>query len=977
MPSLSKVSFRQQCLDEFDYSIKNLAVDLRDGIRLVRLAEIWATGAVLPGSDSSLSQKLRVPVVSRLQKLHNVKLALQHFQATGVKLIGSNQREITAKDIAEGNRTQTLSLLWGIIATYNIPAIINSKQIQKEIKLLMAGEPEAAIVELKASIAEDPTNSHLSAATTVPAISLLLQWCAAVCNLFNMRVTNFTSSFADGRALCYLIHYYHPALLPLSMIHKTTTSGPCTNNKWDDANLETLSAEEYEAGLCGERNNFALVNLIAQKLGCIPMLISSWNSTNLPEEKVMVIFLAHICVRLLESRTEIRATRVIQRLWRRFTMIRRFEAKRELICRIQRFFRHVVRSKQQRVRTEAANMLQYWFRVQVPAAGLLRQILAIGRTSLLTKQQIRERSATVIQAALRCYVAKMNVKKWESAATVLQAFSRGRAAWRNYSTMLQQRHASSVRISAWWRATKGLQTFCKHKASSIRVQKEWRRFVRHREWCKTILAATVLQERIRKLLVRRADERKAAAIVTLQTRVRSWQAKKLFEHTKLRHQAATKLQTALRRFVKAKNFQSVLKGVILLQSAWRRQRCTRAYESLRCAVLVGQKNWRAISVQRRFTKTRNSVLVLQSRVRAFLAQQHFKRARTAATAIQKSARRAICAKRFASAKSSAIRLQTMYRSKHAAKQFVNLKLSVVALQTAFRSSVQQRRFKGIVAAVTLMQKLWRQVHATKIFQTKRKGVVSLQSAWRRAACMRTYRSMLELRANRSRIVIVQKLVRRFLVLRTIARTTDAVQRVQAVWRLMLSTRKARHWWSVRRHASTTIAKAWRDTQTRQAKQDQRRRFKLAVSLQALVRGTNARVQHKRRVQAAKNIQRLLRMRQKSKNYSQFKRAMVVLQKVSRAHKVRTQYNNLRRVTRIIQRRCRDRQRMLISHKRAVLSLQRVWRGSSVRASHADVVDHLKNFSKMFWLSKFEAQAVKVNPEKRTKQHEFRENITFF
>lgn len=36
-------------------------------------------------------------------------------------------------------------------------------------------------------------------------ISLLLKWVQAVCMLHGLRVTNFTSSFGDGRALCYLV----------------------------------------------------------------------------------------------------------------------------------------------------------------------------------------------------------------------------------------------------------------------------------------------------------------------------------------------------------------------------------------------------------------------------------------------------------------------------------------------------------------------------------------------------------------------------------------------------------------------------------------------------------------------------------------------------------------------------------------------------------------------------------------------------
>ena len=37
------------------------------------------------------------------------------------------------------------------------------------------------------------------------------------------QISNFNSSFSDGRALCYLIHHYHPSLLPLELISNETT----------------------------------------------------------------------------------------------------------------------------------------------------------------------------------------------------------------------------------------------------------------------------------------------------------------------------------------------------------------------------------------------------------------------------------------------------------------------------------------------------------------------------------------------------------------------------------------------------------------------------------------------------------------------------------------------------------------------------------------------------------------------------------
>ena len=67
----------------------------------------------------------------------------------------------------------------------------------------------------------------------------------AVC----VQVCNFTNSFSDGRLLCYLIHHYHPSLLPLHLITNYTTLSEVrysgTRNfppfgMWQWLNLETL-----------------------------------------------------------------------------------------------------------------------------------------------------------------------------------------------------------------------------------------------------------------------------------------------------------------------------------------------------------------------------------------------------------------------------------------------------------------------------------------------------------------------------------------------------------------------------------------------------------------------------------------------------------------------------------------------------------------------------------------------------------------
>ena len=57
-----------------DYKVRHFNSDLKDGVRLTRLVEII--------TECPLTDKLRVPANSRLQKIHNVGLVLSKLQVT-------------------------------------------------------------------------------------------------------------------------------------------------------------------------------------------------------------------------------------------------------------------------------------------------------------------------------------------------------------------------------------------------------------------------------------------------------------------------------------------------------------------------------------------------------------------------------------------------------------------------------------------------------------------------------------------------------------------------------------------------------------------------------------------------------------------------------------------------------------------------------------------------------------------------------
>lgn len=104
-----RLAHKQTYLDEFEYAVKSL-LDLRDGIRLVRVMEIIL-------EDGQLHKGLRVPAISRLQKVHNVDIAMNALAAAGFVVCGG----IVSKDIVEGHREKTLSFLWQIIYKFQAP----------------------------------------------------------------------------------------------------------------------------------------------------------------------------------------------------------------------------------------------------------------------------------------------------------------------------------------------------------------------------------------------------------------------------------------------------------------------------------------------------------------------------------------------------------------------------------------------------------------------------------------------------------------------------------------------------------------------------------------------------------------------------------------------------------------------------------------------------------------------------------------
>ncbi len=150
------VHHTQYPLSEFSYYIENLAIDLRDGVRLTRLVELllypldsrttleedisiaMPTGEVLTailekGQSCVISQHLKIPCTSRAQKIYNVQIALGALRAVHV-VSQVAENFMSAEEIVDGHREKTMTLLWTLLGVRGLESLVKHDELQKGLQ---------------------------------------------------------------------------------------------------------------------------------------------------------------------------------------------------------------------------------------------------------------------------------------------------------------------------------------------------------------------------------------------------------------------------------------------------------------------------------------------------------------------------------------------------------------------------------------------------------------------------------------------------------------------------------------------------------------------------------------------------------------------------------------------------------------------------------------------------------------------------
>ncbi|KAK2908196.1 abnormal spindle-like microcephaly-associated protein [Channa argus] len=959
------VSHVQTPLDEFNFAVKNLAVDLKCGIRLVRVMELLV-------QDWSLSAKLRLPAISRLQKVHNVDVALQVLKSKGVDLKDEHGNIIDSRDIVDGHREKTLSLLWKIIFAFHVEVILDKDQLMEEIGFLRRTlRTKLRLVSLRAdrALQPSPVKTRAPYDHSSTKITLLMDWVRAVCAFYNLKVENFTVAFSDGRVLSYLIHHYHPSLLPEEAVsHSTTQTVECSPRGRLELNCSASDSDssfdcpptslngpdspsvEFKQLLENEKHNFRLVNNAVAFLGGVPAMINPADMSNtIPNEKVVMSYLSFLCARLLDLRNETRAARVIQGAWRKYRLkkdLQLFKERNRAAVKIQVVVRTFLQKQMAKRQSQAAVIIQSTWRGYVARNRLKLQKQA-------QRLALQHKAATIIQAHWRMFSDMRAYQRLRYYTIVLQAEWRMRVATITYRRTYWAATVIQKHLRAWALARRDRERYLCISAAVVKLQRGYRRW-KAQKTEREDLAAKVIQATFKKWYKDKMAKRAAAAIriqswyrmqrcfsqyrklkrstVLLQARCRGREQRHCFQRLKLQHSAAVVLQSALRGFAVRKEVAKMRCAAVIIQRRFRasvkRDLERQTFVRMRCAAVTIQATYRGKLARELLKQQHKAATMIQAACRKYAAQSRYFVMRKAAVVIQHKYRATILARRkkedYDALRRAALIIQATWRGRADRKRIEEQHQCATVIQTHYRRHKAQAEYRSAKAAAVVLQQQYRAYVAAekmrKEYLHKRAACVTLQAGFR------GMRVRTELRKKHQAATVIQASVRMLLCRKQYVLLQSASIIIQSRYRALLLSRAQQQDYRELKQATILIQAAYRGFRVRE---ELKKRHNAARLIQAQFRMHRMRMAYLAFKCAAIIIQQCYRAKmlrdQQLQRYKTMKSSAVLIQAAYRGHRARREIAELHRAATIIQRKfltMQERKRFLALKEAALVVQQR-------------------------------------------------------
>ena len=691
------VSYEQAPVLEYDFKVDNLAVDLRDGVRLSKLVDYMSN------RREGLVAGAKVSSRARAARMANTERVFAEVKRLGVSLNGVLSRfgllDLKPKDIVEGDQELTLQFLWRVMRDWQIPNLVKASRLEVEIDRVR-GE-----AELDASVFE--ADESMAAHAGEPVIGLLLRWAQTICAKRGVPVKNFTSSFADGYALCVIANHYAPDLVDLAKATRVDGS--------DEERARAVPRSEAEIGQV--KANFTMMHECMRQIGGLPRMLSSSDFDSYgPDEIAVISFLSFVASSLMQLSREDRSATIIQRKWRksRAPPERPIDTLRSWIS--------------------SASVIQREWRAHLERKFSSAEWLM--KVEAATKIQRAYRDATLVREA-KCLVSH----KLECITTI-QAQWRMRNERRDYNALRRSVQTIQVSFRAWSARRYFRESFIIPRILSSglerKIEIEQTRLAERQKH-----SATIIQKNFRAMLVRRESGRQKAAVVTIQKHLRQ---QRVLSQMKQLHMSATQIQSVYRSYVIRTQYKHAHSAATKIQASYKMHVQVAQFKKDMCGIVKAQSMVRTWLVQKSMAQQRDAAVKIQSIFRGYSARSAQATKLEKIVEIQKHFRAFMCRKRY---KRYMKMKKAMEDFARAARLFTIKSAAATKIQSNFRTFVCRRSFRSHVLGV--------------------KAAVRIQSLWRSHRQRREYEAVLGARAVLRKFVPLLVDRTRFLRMRSSAR----------------------------------------------------------------------------------------------------------------------------------------------------------------------------------------------------------------
>ncbi|KAF7840638.1 abnormal spindle-like microcephaly-associated protein-like protein [Senna tora] len=749
-----KVSHQQAPLVEYDFKVRDLFVDLQDGLKLCRAIQLLQ-------HNSSILTKIVVPSDTYKKNLANCGLALQYLKEAGVLLHDEDDMMIVANDVASGDKELILSLLWNMFVHLQLPLLVDTTSLLEEIAKIRG-------------LGMDAINRANSS-----SLELILNWIQAVCENYDCGVDNF-HSLVDGKPIWCLLDYYFQKELHNSCSFKEV------NQKSGKESI--MSVNDYSDAV----HNFILSQKLTTLLGNFPEVLQisdllEFNGAS--SNRSVVILLVFLARQLFVKKN-----------------VDQLNFHKLLGCDCQSLHRKHLRTGQCLSSSEAVQnpeasdvkdsedaarkfkAIQAWWQDMAERNHKSFIKPTACRTVPWSTNTGRESAAITIQSHFRRLVARRMFLKVLNAVSLLQTVFRACLEVRkgslfntvpvqNFSYAMQKNSETYRRYVIFFVHR---HSFLKLKRSALLIQRAVRNWIscRHQKGCSVIpdltvsdcvAAATIIQKFVRGWMarsryIRMLDQKEKASNLHLQKVTFYLQTKAAIKiqlawkkyiccRSTQKHLSAIKIQCNFRRWLLRKRFLNQIQAILRIQCHFRKSRCVKAFQHFKIAfkaAIVIQSFVRAWIARKEAYARRNHIVAIQRHCRGWLAKRDFLVKREAAMKIQSVILSLKCQKALNCQKDAALEIQRFVRG-HLTR---NRLLGGASLQRAvipsgcISGSVGYSSFQLelVLSSVVKLQRWWKGVLFLKL---KTKPVIIIQS------CIRGWIARRRASVRRRHIVVIQ------------------------------------------------------------------------------------------------------------------------------------------------------------------------------------------------------------------------------